>query len=77
MAMKNVVEVRIVMISFSFINFKIHTDTGGPLQVKAADDCVYTIIGVTSQGSNFCGRSPGIYTRVSSQLDWIESKVWQ
>jgi len=53
-------------------------DSGGPLQVVLGDECVFSIIGLTSYGSRFCGikNSPGIYTRVSSYIDWIESNVW-
>lgn len=55
-------------------------DSGGPIQVSTATNiCLYHIVGITSFGSPFCGQrnSPGVYTRVSSYLDWIESKVWQ
>lgn len=53
-------------------------DSGGPLQRVLADPyCTYSIIGVTSFGK-FCAfkNSPGVYTRVSSYLDWLESVVW-
>ncbi|CAG9808041.1 unnamed protein product [Chironomus riparius] len=54
-------------------------DSGGPLQiVSTKNKCVYIIIGITSFGNTFCGAedSPGVYTRVSYYLDWIEQKVW-
>ncbi|XP_034836881.1 serine protease snake-like isoform X1 [Maniola hyperantus] len=58
-------------------------DSGGPLQVMPDRvDCIYTfplhkIVGVTSFGRD-CGRkmAPGVYTRVSRYIDWIESIVW-
>ncbi|XP_055598447.1 serine protease snake-like [Uranotaenia lowii] len=51
-------------------------DSGGPVQVVTdPKGCLYHIVGVTSTGSS-CGKAPGIYTRVSSFIDWIESKVW-
>jgi secreted trypsin-like serine protease len=53
-------------------------DSGGPLQITKPDNqCIYYIIGVTSFGTG-CGdkKFPGIYTRVSSYIDWIESIVW-
>jgi secreted trypsin-like serine protease len=52
-------------------------DSGGPLQVKNKRiSCMYTIIGVTSFGSQ-CGiGDPGVYTRVSKYVPWIESVVW-
>ncbi|KAI5747039.1 hypothetical protein M8J77_010447 [Diaphorina citri] len=53
-------------------------DSGGPLQVTSdTNQCIYKIVGVTSFGK-FCGEknSPGVYTRVSSFIPWIESIVW-
>lgn len=39
---------------------------------------LYAIVGVTSYGVAGCGDGniPGIYTRVSGYIDWIESIVW-
>lgn len=49
-------------------------DSGGPLELVG--DRRRYIVGVTSSGK-LCGSSwPGIYTRVSRYLDWIESIVW-
>lgn len=63
-----------------FVNlFSFFPDSGGPVQITTPDNrCLFHIIGVTSFGSPFCGlkNSPGVYTRVSSYIDWIESKVW-
>ncbi|XP_071451586.1 serine protease persephone-like [Hetaerina americana] len=52
-------------------------DSGGPLQFKSKESSsLLTVVGITSFGSK-CGQSlPGVYTRVSSYLDWIEQKVW-
>ncbi|CAK1542038.1 unnamed protein product [Leptosia nina] len=56
-------------------------DSGGPLQVKLKETkyegSMHMVIGVTSFGIK-CGKKdqPGIYTKVSSFLDWIESVVW-
>ncbi|XP_073959923.1 tryptase beta-2-like [Choristoneura fumiferana] len=57
-------------------------DSGGPLQVRiplAIQDqgAMHYVIGVTSFGIG-CARAskPGIYTRVSTYIDWIESVVW-
>ncbi|XP_072938403.1 uncharacterized protein [Epargyreus clarus] len=58
-------------------------DSGGPLQVKiplsiTTEGSMSYVIGVTSFGIK-CARAnyPGVYTRVSSFIDWIESIVWQ
>ncbi|RVE47614.1 hypothetical protein evm_007711 [Chilo suppressalis] len=66
-------------------------DSGGPLQLKILlqqrrpfcslnHSCMrmYNIIGVTSFGVG-CAlpNLPGVYTRVSSYLDWIEGIVWK
>ncbi|XP_023312565.1 serine protease snake-like [Anoplophora glabripennis] len=51
-------------------------DSGGPLQVSEGG--AYFIVGITSFGKP-CGlskNSPGIYTKVSSYLQWIEDQVW-
>ncbi|XP_034246219.1 transmembrane protease serine 9-like [Thrips palmi] len=54
-------------------------DSGGPLQVKANPaglPCIHRIIGVVSFGQ-ICGLGyPGVYTRVSAYVPWIESVVW-
>jgi len=53
-------------------------DSGGPIQNTRPDNrCTYSIIGITSFGK-FCAakNAPGVYTRVSSFVPWIESIVW-
>ncbi|KAH9638099.1 hypothetical protein HF086_014960 [Spodoptera exigua] len=57
-------------------------DSGGPLQVRipipiTSEGLMHYVIGVTSFGIG-CAlpNLPGIYTRVSSYLDWIEPIVW-
>ncbi|XP_001661116.2 serine protease snake [Aedes aegypti] len=54
-------------------------DSGGPVQIiTETNGCIHHVLAVTSAGS-FCGigRSPAVYTRVSSYIDWIESIVWK
>ncbi|CAH1101336.1 unnamed protein product [Psylliodes chrysocephalus] len=58
-------------------------DSGGPLQVihpnTPQTKCMYDIIGITSFGVVGCGLDknlPGVYTRVSNYLEWIENTVW-
>ncbi|XP_053947023.1 serine protease snake [Anastrepha ludens] len=55
-------------------------DSGGPLQLnlmrKNRKHFRYYLIGMTSYGT-FCRSAyPGIYTRVSSYIEWITSVVW-
>lgn len=58
-------------------------DSGGPLQLmEERVDCVksfplHTVVGVTSFGRD-CGRkmAPGVYSKVSRYIDWIENIVW-
>ncbi|CAB3367878.1 Hypothetical predicted protein [Cloeon dipterum] len=50
-------------------------DSGGPLQLKVKDSQLMKVVGVTSAGQG-CGSSPGLYTRVSGYVDWIEDIVW-
>ncbi|XP_049951658.1 serine protease snake-like isoform X2 [Schistocerca serialis cubense] len=54
-------------------------DSGGPLQMsfKIGRQHFHHVIGVTSFGNYCAGKdSPGVYTRVSSFITWIESIVW-
>nr|AGK40922.1 serine protease snake-4 [Nilaparvata lugens] len=51
-------------------------DSGGPLQfTRDSNRCVYHVYGLTSFGGNDCGEM-GVYTKVSSYLNWIEKIVW-
>ncbi|KAL0269884.1 UNVERIFIED_CONTAM: hypothetical protein PYX00_007471 [Menopon gallinae] len=53
-------------------------DSGGPIQyVSQSNQCIHYVVGVTSFGKQ-CAlpNSPGVYTRVSSYVPWIESVVW-
>ncbi|KAL1117512.1 hypothetical protein AAG570_003831, partial [Ranatra chinensis] len=53
-------------------------DSGGPLIFEDLNaDCLKFLIGVTSYGRQ-CAlpNSPGVYTRVSHYIAWIESIVW-
>lgn len=53
-------------------------DSGGPLQrLHPRYSCLYQVIGITSFGE-LCAilNSPGVYTRVSYYLNWIEDIVW-
>ncbi|KAK3919109.1 Serine protease snake [Frankliniella fusca] len=53
-------------------------DSGGPLQLPTNNDpyCQYRVVGLVSFGP-LCGIGlPGIYTRVSSYVPWIERVVW-
>ncbi|XP_072938098.1 venom protease-like isoform X2 [Epargyreus clarus] len=57
-------------------------DSGGPVQVKIdrgndTEANLHMVIAVTSFGIK-CGKKdlPGVYTRVSSFIRWIENNVW-
>lgn len=56
----------------------IQGDSGGPLQIQMTEDdhTVYHIIGITSFGQACATGTPGVYTRVSSYLSWIENIIW-
>ena len=50
-------------------------DSGGPLSVKS-NTGTYTLAGIVSYGRG-CARvnTPGVYTRVSNYVDWINDKM--
>ena len=50
-----------------------HDDSGGPLVIESTEG-KFELVGITSWGKG-CGEpnQPGVYTRVSSFLSWIES----
>ncbi|XP_012228498.1 trypsin-1-like isoform X2 [Linepithema humile] len=53
-------------------------DSGGPLQVThSRNTCLFQVIGITSFGQG-CAMmdTPGVYTKVSYYVPWIESIVW-
>ncbi|XP_054726239.1 serine protease snake-like [Anastrepha obliqua] len=49
-------------------------DSGGPLILKNGH--VPYVVGITSFGLGCATEAPGVYTRVSKYLDWIETIVW-
>ncbi|KAK5649718.1 hypothetical protein RI129_000747 [Pyrocoelia pectoralis] len=53
-------------------------DSGGPLQARSLDNFkLFYVVGITSFGKG-CGviNTPGVYTRVSNYINWIEDIVW-
>lgn len=51
--------------------------SGGPLQVINPNVyCSYTLVGITSAGVRCTDGYPGLFTKVSRYLDWIEAIVW-
>jgi secreted trypsin-like serine protease len=52
-------------------------DSGGPLEIKlyAKSKLIPFVVGITSYGSICGAKIPGVYTRVSSYIPWIESVV--
>lgn len=51
-------------------------DSGGPLQIIPHNSNIAKVVGVVSFGIACGSPFPGIYTRVASYVDWIESHVW-
>lgn len=54
-------------------------DSGGPLMsIEIVSGAPYWyLVGIVSFGPNPCGKEdwPGVYTKVGSYVDWIESKL--
>uniref|UniRef100_A0A182W4R1 Peptidase S1 domain-containing protein n=1 Tax=Anopheles minimus TaxID=112268 RepID=A0A182W4R1_9DIPT len=49
-------------------------DSGGPLVMRVRQK--FYLVGVVSTGASCGSPIPGVYTRVSRYLDWIEQRVW-
>lgn len=63
----------------SLVNICFQGDSGGPLQIYHDKVyCMLSITGVTAFGKKFCGQPgiPGVYTKVSNYIEWIENIVW-
>lgn len=74
----NINSIQVFVKIFHQYTYYFQGDSGGPLQAKSGiSTCLHTVIGVTSYGRN-CGYKgqPGIYTRVSFYVPWIERIVW-
>ena len=51
-------------------------DTGAPLMTRESPSDPWYAIGIVSFGTAKCGRGkPGVYTKVTNYLPWIESKL--
>jgi len=54
------------------LNLFLQGDSGGPMVTFDTKDKKYTLLGVTSYGSNSCENNiPGVYVRLSYYLSWI------
>jgi len=52
-------------------------DSGGPLYAQD-DEGIFRLLGVVSYGTNRCDSSlPGVYTRISSFMEWIHAVTEQ
>nr|QFZ95604.1 serine protease 1 [Lasioderma serricorne] len=71
---KNIVRSQICAVSDDGTKDACRGDSGGPLQIER--EGIIRIVGVTSYASGCGGKTPGVYTRVSNYLDWIERIVW-
>lgn len=51
--------------------------SGGPVQVANKNVyCSYFLVGITSAGVRCTEGYPGLFTKVSEYIDWIEAIVW-
>jgi serine protease 7 len=52
-------------------------DSGGPLMAYDATTQLWNLVGVVSYGPEPCGLEgwPGVYTRVTKYMDWIEKTI--
>ena len=51
-------------------------DSGGPLFAREITDDPWVQIGLVSYGTTTCGKGvPGVYTKVSYYMDWIDDHL--
>jgi len=50
-------------------------DSGGPMIYSQGSNEPWQLVGLVSFGDRECGAKPGIYTRVTSFLSWIEREI--
>ena len=50
-------------------------DSGSPFSCDRTGNGDWVIAGDLSWGSSPCSSSPGVFTRVSEYLDWIQENV--
>ena len=51
-------------------------DSGGPGVMKKTPDSSWYQVGITSFGTSTCGLGhPGVYTKVTAYLPWIERNL--
>ena len=51
-------------------------DSGGPVVIREASDSPWYQVGIVSYGNSVCGTlEPAVFTKVTSFLPWIESKL--
>ncbi|KAK2184069.1 hypothetical protein NP493_283g00013 [Ridgeia piscesae] len=52
-------------------------DSGGPLVCRTDGDGPWVLQGITSWGSELCAtaKKPGVYTKVTAFLDWVDSTI--
>jgi secreted trypsin-like serine protease len=56
-------------------HFHLQGDSGGPLEIKLYGQAkmIPFLVGITSFGAGCGSGSPGVYTRISSFIKWIEN----
>ena len=47
-------------------------DSGGPLMCRPVNSCTWSLVGLVSFGPSPCGQGYGVYSKVSSYVDFIE-----
>jgi len=61
----------LIVIKFFFL-FLIEGDSGGPLMILNQTDHRWYLFGITSHGANTETIKPGVYSSISTKLDFIK-----
>lgn len=71
-----IVDIFMLLLTFSFQIDSCQGDSGGPLVLWDGSKKRWYLVGVVSFGKKCASKdTPGVYTRISKQLAWIQQYI--